>query len=127
MLSPDNEEHFAVPLDAMLLAQADPQLADAAVKHPKATLEALEHAAYPAQARASARGPLAHAPGARRAPAAPWRAATLVLAPRTALPATFAAHAGRARRPSPPCPLPPPAPPPTPRRPSWRPTPAATR
>ena len=51
MLAPDDEEHFGVPLDAMLLAQAEPQLADAVVKHPKATLDALEQAAYAAQVR----------------------------------------------------------------------------
>ena len=49
LLAPEDGEHFSIHLDAMLLAQADPLLADALVRAPKATLEKLESAAYTAQ------------------------------------------------------------------------------
>ncbi|KAI8467006.1 MAG: DNA replication licensing factor MCM9-like protein [Monoraphidium minutum] len=49
LLAPGGDEHFCVPLDAMLLAQADPLIADALVRAPKATLALLEGAVYAAQ------------------------------------------------------------------------------
>lgn len=58
MLAPPDsaDDHYAVPLDAMLLAQADPGLADAVVRHPKVTLDVLESALYSAQVRRGAKG-----------------------------------------------------------------------
>lgn len=49
LLADEDDEHYCVPLDAMLLAHADPVLHDTLIKFPKATLELLEQAAYTAQ------------------------------------------------------------------------------
>jgi hypothetical protein len=47
--APEPDDHYGVPVDAMLLAAADPLVADAVVRQPRAALEALEDALLTAQ------------------------------------------------------------------------------